>query len=985
MAKDRKKLIHMHSSVPDKQPTAASLEVGEIAVNNAKDQEFLSLKNSEDKVVRFSSDEQIVTIMEKKEVMPYKGYVRGETGPSSTSGDTPTADTYGSYGITNNDLLNNKSNIIIKLNQVVAGNTIKHDKVNGAKDKYNKDVNPTDDGGLTDGAGFFIDMSRYAMQDANPQFSSTTNTCRTTLSGTTIIRGLDGSCGSLLDAKVATEVGDFGTATNKIGTATTTISADTTLTVSGNTTETHNGPVVITNNNNKTETTKGSSTANTSGNSVVNVGGNYSGATTGTTIEIKIGNVVENHSGTTTETKAKDVTENNLSAKTETTTGVNTVNNKSNYNVNTSGNTTILTTGNTVIHSDGKVGISAKGELSLVSSEDDIIITADDDICETAGNKATFYGVSQTNVGLDCDDTSASTTTNVYGKTLNVYASTANTNIATANTSATTATLSGNSLTITENTTDITSCGHLYLNTNDFKLQQCSGSQGSAELKFCNGFKVDSNAITLEECPSGAGSITIKETTSTISGTNLTINEGDDVKINVGDDFIVNTSGDTTITTTGETKITSTSNVCVTSNADANFGGDINTRIGANCSGTSGYSNNTYITASSSAFTYAPTVVNSGTTNNNTFTTINNSATTINNTATTENNKITTINTTASTINTTATTINQSGDTYNVTAATEIHTTTSFTVNSSSAACIVSNDVASVGGDVTTNIGANCNGTAISNTTNIYGDTLVESGTTNNNTFTTINNTANTINQSGVTYNITGDTNINGTLCIASGLCKTLSWTYGDVKTNGGNAVDSSTNFKEDKAFVVPRCVGDMNRSKFGYSYGDVHGKHGDTGGTYDPGEACNNQTTDSVVIPTSIQHINEWSQNCFTIDNNLCVTGNITATGSVFSTSDERKKENINFIDADSKLKVRNIPLKSFNFKEDLTKRKVYGVIAQEVEEAGLDELVHTDEEGMKSVDYTSFLILRIAYLEKMIGHMHSKIVQLEGQINEK
>jgi len=62
MAKDRKKLQHIHSSVPDKQPTPATLEVGEIAVNNSKDQEFLSIKNSNDKVVRFSSDEQLVTI-----------------------------------------------------------------------------------------------------------------------------------------------------------------------------------------------------------------------------------------------------------------------------------------------------------------------------------------------------------------------------------------------------------------------------------------------------------------------------------------------------------------------------------------------------------------------------------------------------------------------------------------------------------------------------------------------------------------------------------------------------------------------------------------------------------------------------------------------------------------------------------------------------------------------------------------------------------
>jgi hypothetical protein len=62
-----------------------------------------------------------------------------------------------------------------------------------------------------------------------------------------------------------------------------------------------------------------------------------------------------------------------------------------------------------------------------------------------------------------------------------------------------------------------------------------------------------------------------------------------------------------------------------------------------------------------------------------------------------------------------------------------------------------------------------------------------------------------------------------------------------------------------------------------------------------------------------------------------------------------------------------------------------VYGVIAQEVEAAGLDELIHTDEEGMMSVDYTSFLILRVAYLENLLGHLHTKIAQLEEKINKK
>ena len=45
MAKDRRKLQHIHSSIPDRQPTPQTLEVGEIAVNNADKKEFLSIKS----------------------------------------------------------------------------------------------------------------------------------------------------------------------------------------------------------------------------------------------------------------------------------------------------------------------------------------------------------------------------------------------------------------------------------------------------------------------------------------------------------------------------------------------------------------------------------------------------------------------------------------------------------------------------------------------------------------------------------------------------------------------------------------------------------------------------------------------------------------------------------------------------------------------------------------------------------------------------
>lgn len=153
MAREGKKIQHIHSNVPNKQPKANILEYGELAVNNAAGNEFISTKNSNDEVVRFSSDGKIVSVIEKKSIIPYEGKV---------------------IDVTENDLLNNQSQLLIKFNQVAAKETNKHDVVNGATDMHGDEINPSTDGGKTNGAGFAIDMSRYAMIDANPSFSSVT-------------------------------------------------------------------------------------------------------------------------------------------------------------------------------------------------------------------------------------------------------------------------------------------------------------------------------------------------------------------------------------------------------------------------------------------------------------------------------------------------------------------------------------------------------------------------------------------------------------------------------------------------------------------------------------------------------------------------------------------------------------------------------------------------------------------------------------------
>lgn len=262
MAKDRKKLVHIHSNITDKQPRPEALEVGEIAVNNGisgnTDRSFLSIKNANNEVVRFSSDEQMISWTEKKEVIPFEGQVRGEDGPESTkdSGD------YGSYGITNDDLLNNKSNLVIKFNQVAASNTPKSEIINGGKDIYGKLVNGTPDASR-EGAGIAIDMSRYAMRGANPSFSSLTITNGTTLEGGLNVSG---------NTKIGNGLNVTG-ATNINGA--TKITGDTTF--NGN--ETVNGNLTVTGNTNISGNTTIKGDTNISGNTTIDKNLTVSGDT----------------------------------------------------------------------------------------------------------------------------------------------------------------------------------------------------------------------------------------------------------------------------------------------------------------------------------------------------------------------------------------------------------------------------------------------------------------------------------------------------------------------------------------------------------------------------------------------------------------------------------------------------------------------------------------------------------------------------------
>lgn len=823
MAKDRKKLIHIHSSISDKQPTPQSLEVGEIAVNNAANQEFLSIKNSEDKVKRFSSDEQMITWMEKKEVMPYVGYVRGGAGPSATSAATPTADNYGSYGILESDLSGNTSEIVIKLNQVVASSTTKHERVNGSKDKYGEDVNPTTDSGVNDGAGFFIDMSRYAMQGANPEFSGITNTCYTNLNGTTKIKGVNGACGSLLEITVNSAKTDIETAnteitsaTTVIGTNTTTISGNTTLSVSGTTTENKNGNVTENNLANKTENTTGNVVENTTGTTTITRTGvvtednknNVVRTTSGTTTETfngqvtennqngytvnTTGNVIVNITGTTTETKVGNVTENHSGTTTDNNKGNVVANNQADYTVNTTGNTTFNTTGTTTIQSTG--------------DGSDVIVYAKDDLCETSDDVAAFKGANTTNIGSDCANADQTKTLNVRANTADTRvtsaytsATTATTIIGTANTSATTATLSGNDLTINEassisaktpsttisgtnftlneTNTTINSCGKVEITTDSYSLKQCSASGGSAEFEFCNGYTVKSNRISLQQCGS-AGTISISAQTQNIDGGNITINESGNTAINTIGTTNVKSTGNTNIETNGannkvtiqasgtggDVEVFAKDTLCMSGGSTAALVGTTKTNIGKNCSDAG----------------QTTTLNLNGTTINETGTTVNISG------STAANVSGATVVVSGNTTNISgATTLNLSGKTVNVDA-------TDIDVDASNNYCLSAATKANIYGKAT-NIGIECGG-SISTATTIEGTTVGISG--------------NTTNISGVSVNVSGGsiTEIStGKTCITAGSDLNIG---GDANTNigyncAGTGIANNTNIFASTAVTI--------------------------------------------------------------------------------------------------------------------------------------------------------------------------------------
>jgi hypothetical protein len=112
----------------------------------------------------------------------------------------------------------------------------------------------------------------------------------------------------------------------------------------------------------------------------------------------------------------------------------------------------------------------------------------------------------------------------------------------------------------------------------------------------------------------------------------------------------------------------------------------------------------------------------------------------------------------------------------------------------------------------------------------------------------------------------------------------------------------------------------------------------------------------------------------------NASFTSSISAAD--FCNSDIRLKNLIGPLKPSDFIKANFIEFHKYSFKADTTGTVRYGVVAQELEKT-LPELIHTDERGIKSVNYIDLLILMVAQQREALSTLEKRIEILER--NEK
>lgn len=105
---------------------------------------------------------------------------------------------------------------------------------------------------------------------------------------------------------------------------------------------------------------------------------------------------------------------------------------------------------------------------------------------------------------------------------------------------------------------------------------------------------------------------------------------------------------------------------------------------------------------------------------------------------------------------------------------------------------------------------------------------------------------------------------------------------------------------------------------------------------------------------------------------NSVESSSSISAAGGFFDTSDARVKTNVKELDASGADRVRLV-----EFDRTDKEHHGYGVIAQELEKV-YPEMVNTDSEGFKSVNYNELAMVKIKYLEDKVARLEALVGRL-------
>lgn len=144
----------------------------------------------------------------------------------------------------------------------------------------------------------------------------------------------------------------------------------------------------------------------------------------------------------------------------------------------------------------------------------------------------------------------------------------------------------------------------------------------------------------------------------------------------------------------------------------------------------------------------------------------------------------------------------------------------------------------------------------------------------------------------------------------------------------------------------------------------------------YAPG--CNVTVQSDIFLVTSPQA--EFNENVSIMNGSLNLvsgdittqSGSISSTGGFFDISDARVKTNVKEIDASDADKVKLV-----EFDRTDKEHHGYGVIAQELEKV-YPEMVNTDDEGFKSVNYNELAMVKIKYLEDKVARLEALVGRL-------